>query len=460
MRHAINPAFKSLVWAAIGLTVCSATRVSMADTLTLLDGRRVSGTVKRSASGGWLVYESNGAILPVAAEQVYSIEITPPANLTAAQANQRLEGLRRWVAGTHEPAAAIRRYNWFIEQIKEPGAVAAAKADLAVWQDRERRHMVKIDGRWFDPHADRAALADAATAQADRARQLLKQGDTASAEPLLVEATQSDPRNGTALYLLALLRINQDDLPAARAALNALLPLAPDHAPTLNNLAVVQWKQNQCLAALSSYQEALAAAPVNRLIVDNVGAALAAMPGVFRTTAVYQQVQQDYQQQQAQLAQRMGQAGLVRYGSAWIPLAQFQQIQTQQKQAHEQLNRLAVAFDAAAKTAEEIDRDILQTQSELHRLQAAAYLQYNPYGLAALPLPIGAPAPVVYTNLQQDLQLQRQRRIQQSTLMVTMRQTAIDLQKQLSPPPSDLTQRVVGLEGTPLIAEAAPATQP
>jgi tetratricopeptide (TPR) repeat protein len=411
--------------------------------------------VKRAAAGGWIVYQSGGGVVPVAADQVSSIELTPPANLSTAQAMERLDGLRSWCAGTHEPAAAIRRYDSFIAQIKEPTALAAAKADLSVWQDRQQCRMVKVGQRWFDPKTDHDALVTETTAQADAARQLLKQGQSTQADPLLSEAVAADPHNATALYLLALVRLDQDDLPGARKSLDALMPLAMDHAPTLNNLAVVQWRQNQWMAALSSYQAALAAAPVELRIVDNVGAALAAFPSYFRSTPIYTQVMQDYQRQQQLLAQRMAGVGLVRYGSAWIPLAQRQQIEAQQKLARQQLNQLAAAFDAAAKTAEDIDRDILQAESQLRSLQLTALVQYNPYGLAPQPLPLAMPAPLAYTNLQQDLQLQQQRRNQQAGLMATMRQTAIDLQKQLAPPPNDLTQVLFGVEATPFIPEPA-----
>lgn len=461
MRHAAA----ACLFCAVGMLAAALPAPARADTVDLKDGTRVTGTLRRNGTGGWIVYTPGGGVVPVPAEAVLSVELAPSSALTPQQLDDRLQGLRQWadtrtLNNDWQLEAVIIRYQQFIVHLPPSPTRTAAQQDLKTWQERYRRRMVRIGQRWFDPATEAAAISDAASAQAEQARQLIKQRDLDAATPLLVQAVGADPANVASLYLLALVRFEQNDVDASRSALNALLPLEQNHAPSLNNLAVVQWRQNQFMAALSSYETAMKAEPGNQFILDNVAAALATLPQYLRTTAAYSEVRGEFDRQFAQLSARLEQVGLRRYGSQWIPAAQMEQIEQRMASARKQLDQLAAAFDASVKRAQQLDQNIFQMQAELSRMQMSVAIQFSPYGLAPVPIPAGAPVPALYANLQQDMQLAQQRRQQEASNMQFLRQQAIALQKQIAPPPMDWVQRMAGPAGTPMQPGRAPATQP
>ncbi len=190
--------------------------------------------------------------------------------------------------------------------------------------------MIKIGKRWILP-ADRATLMDEAAALADRARQLMKEGRTKEAEPLLTTALEDDPQNASALYLVALLRYQQQQFLAARKALDSVSFLVPNHAPTLNNLAVVQWRQRQYVPALVSYDGAMLARPGNKTILDNVAMALASLPVGARNSPVTLRVTRRFEEQDKVLAEQMAISGLHRHGTEWISDADFSDCRTRKK---------------------------------------------------------------------------------------------------------------------------------
>ena len=110
---------------------------------------------------------------------------------------------------------------------------------------------------------------------ADHARRAVKAGRFADAEPLVAAALVMDPQDASAHYLLGLLRLQQTQLAAARRAFEAAAALVPRHGPTLNNLAVVDWRQHRYADALARYDQAMVAAPSDPAVLANVAAALA-----------------------------------------------------------------------------------------------------------------------------------------------------------------------------------------
>src|SRR6185295_5504729 len=97
-------------------------------------------------------------------------------------------------------------------------------------------------------------------------------------DPLLTEAMENDPQCAPALYLRGVLQFQQNQLPAARKSFETVNTVIKDHAPTLNNLAVILSRQNAVMPSLNHYDQAITAAPVNKFILDNVAEALAMVP--------------------------------------------------------------------------------------------------------------------------------------------------------------------------------------
>src|SRR5439155_24004758 len=88
---------------------------------------------------------------------------------------------------------------------------------------------------------------------------------------------------------------------------------AADHAPTLNNLAVILWKQNAQAGAMGYYERALSSAPDSREILDNVAEALNALPAEQRKSTVATKLARHFADRDAALQKNMAERGLYRW---------------------------------------------------------------------------------------------------------------------------------------------------
>ena len=234
--------------------------------------------------------------------------------------------------------------------------------------------------------------------------------------------------------------------------------LVPNHAPTLNNLAVVQWRQHQFLAALSSYDAALAAAPESIAVMHNISVALADMPEPFQSTPIYQQLADHYQLRDQALVASMGQQGLRRFGDKWLPTAQVEQLEAHRQNVQKQLDEVSDSFDAVRQKIEELDRRRANLEEDRLRVIGPGPtpfdLSYTGQGVLSSPLS---------SDLAED---ERQDRLQRTLLVqkldgLTAR--AKQLQAEVAVPHEAREQRLIGVEGTPFVPAATPAaatTQP
>jgi tetratricopeptide (TPR) repeat protein len=425
-----------------------------ADTICLKDGSKLEGNLKHT-DDGWIV-TTNGKTSHVTSDQVQSIELTPAKDIGPRLAAERLSSLRRSVENLDDLPEIILRYHRFIDQINDQATSSEAKKDLTLWEDRLNQKMVKIGSRWILP-ADRARLIDEATILADQARQLMKQGRTKEAEPILSTAIEDDPQNISALYLLGLLRYQQEKIIDARKALDLVASLIPNHAPTLNNLAVVQWRQRQYAPALVSYDGAMLAWPGNKLILDNVAYALAGLPAIYKNTPVAQRVTRHFQEQDKLLAEQMALSGLHRHGTTWISDADFQRLQQQDKEKQAKLDAMSAEFDKIKDRVTEIDRNIEDTESQMHRIEASSYAR-DPTTGAMLQLPY----PTVYYDLDKDDKRMQADRAKEVKKMDALQQAARALQQPAAAGKIVDLQQMIGPEGTPVrtVATTQATTQP
>ncbi len=432
--------------------LAAASSAGAADIIYLKDGTQLQGAIQ-SAGDGWMVFR-NGAATHVSADQVKAIELSSSTDQSPQQAAERLGSLRRSLDSITDPAKAIARYQRFLGQITDPAATALARKDLAVWQDRLDQHMVKFDNKWLLPQ-QRDQLRDHANAMADFSRQLLKQGRAKDADPILAEALEHDPENVSALYLMALVRFGQDHALEARKSLDLLSGLMPGHAPTLNNLAVVEWRQHQFLASIASYDAAMAASPLNKEILDNVVVALQDLPREYRDSKVAQKTARDFADQDERLGRLMAAQGWHRYGALWVTDDELQQIARQQQQAKSQLDQMSGQFDQLKARADQLSQQIRDAESQMHLIESTSYVR-DPNSGAYLPVAY----PPIYFNLQQDDQRERQELAQLTSQMDSMRQTARSLQDQPATQWTTHIQRMIGPEGTPLDLAQAPVAPP
>ena len=411
-----------------------------ADILHLKDGGQISGDVKRDGDGWKVITASQTIHLP--ADQVDFIELTgAPAGPVAAAT--RLASLRRVVENLSDLPDIVSRFQRLVDTTTDPATLADAKKDLALWQDRAKQKMVKVGSQWVLPR-DRQKLIDQSMATTEQARQLVKQGRTKEADPLLTEAIKVNPQNAAALYLQGVIRYQQDQVIPARKLFESVAGLVPNHAATLNNLAATQWRQRQYIPALVNYDAAMLASPVNKQILDNVASALLALPAELQKSPVYARTLRHFQEQDQQLSEQLSSSGLHRYGAVWLADRDMEQIHVQEKQIQDKLDVMSGDFDRCKARIAELESEIAETEGQINRLDSAAFVT-DPRSGSLVQIPL----PATYYDLQRDDQKIRTDRANEIAKLDALTKQAQELQRSRPSVRYAGTQRIFGAEGTP-----------
>lgn len=411
-----------------------------AEVLRLKDGTSVEGTVKRT-EGGYDVTDGAGTVVHIDSDRVQRIDLTtrPVGNV---EAQQRLASLRRSVENQSDVNAIIDQFSRFIDQNRSSPAAQDAEHDLAGWRERRAKGMVKVGAQWVSAE-ERRALLDRVGGIVDQARQALADARLKEAEAYVQQALDVDPNNAGAAYLRGVMLYHLDQLQPARKALDTSASSLKDHAPTLNNIAVILWRQNQQMGALNFYLQAMAASPGTRGVLDNVAEALNALPDKERQFPLAKKAARVFADQDTDLQRRMAAAGFYRWGSGWVDKARYEKLQAIEKEIKAKIDDLSTQYDATKKKVDQIDTDMdddLKRMRLLEQTSVAVDANGNVFQL---------PLPPRYFELQRDVRQLSTDRADYVAKLDGLRTQARRVQQQMPTPRFTGQQRMMGAEGTP-----------
>jgi Tfp pilus assembly protein PilF len=424
-----------------------------AEIVNLTDGTQVEGKIQKT-SDGWTVTKSDGTVVAVDADKVVSI-VASRTQSPVSDAGERLESLRRVAGHSVDIQDIINRYQKFIAQSGDLSVAAEAQKDLAVWQDRQDKGMVKLGDQWITAD-ERERRRAAAETEAAPAKDLIANYRYKDAGVLLQQAIIDDPQSAPALYLQGVLFYKQDQVLQSRKSFEAVIQLVPDHAPTLNNLAVITWRQKSFVIAMNYYDQAMMAAPVAKEILDNVAEALNVVPSANQAAPVVLQAVKLFAEQDAVLQKLAATKGMYRWGATWVTAKQLEELKADEARVKQQLDALQQQFDAVQQKLTQIDAEIGQNTVEMDRLAAQSVFVDRNGNTIQLPLPDQ------YYTLKRDndsLTVQKQPLVQQQS---DLRNKAKDVQAQIPVPKFTGVQQIIGVEGTPVhdAAESDATTAP
>ncbi len=412
------------------------------DVIHLKDGTQLEGIVKHT-DDGWVIH-TNGKQIHVPVTDVDSIELSPATRASPQAAIERLASLRRSVEGLGDLTEITARFQRFVDQSTDATATAEAKKDLVVWQERSRLKMVKVGSEWVTSD-QRDKLIEHAESVAETARQLMKQGRTKEAEPLLQDVLKTDPTNATALYLTGVLRLQQDQLTASRKAFEAASAIIPNHAPTLNNLGIVQWRQHEYIPSLQCFDAAMLAKPVDRTIVDNVAVALQNLPIDLQKSPVTLKLLRHFNEQDQKLSEQMAQVGMRRLGSLWVSDHDLAQMKADEKLVQDKLDALSGEFDKTRERADTLSENIESNQAEMSRIEASSFVTDQVTGIR-----VAMPYPSTYYDLQREAQRMVRDRDAETAKLDAIKKQAQDLQNRRPTAKNQGVMQPIGAEGTPI----------
>jgi tetratricopeptide (TPR) repeat protein len=276
------------------------------------------------------------------------------------------------------------------------------------------------------------------------------------------QALDADPSNPAALYLRGVMLYSQQQIPAARKAFEAVNGLIIDHAPTLNNLAVVLWRQNQAIPALVYYDQGIAAAPVNRILLDNVAEALAALPDNQRKNAIAVKLFKHFTDQDTQLQSIMARSGMHRWGSSWVDGPTLDRLKAAEKEIKDKLEQLTTDINTARARIVEIGKTINDNNNSMQQMEANSYARDVNNNFIRLPLP-----GIYYTLQNENAKLDAERTAQEAKIQALF-ETGKRVKQQMPVPQFSGVQHLIGAEGAPLLsagsapppADPVPTTRP
>ena len=443
------------------LIVLSMTATLLADALVLKDGTRLEGSIKR-VGDHWHVTAADGKVTKVPASNVKAIEMGAPTSPTSGgspaapgSAEVGLASLRRSVEALSDINQIIERFERFISTTKDPAILAEANKDLATWRERRDKGYIKQGTNWVTAEeAEKLRTKSLSTAAA--ARDQLRAGHVQEAESLLQQALNEDPTNPAALYLRGVMLYRADKLVEARKAFEEVNRQLQQHAPTLNNLAVIGARQNQHGPALTIYDQAMQAQPVNKFILDNVADELGTMPEEARKGKAVERVIRRFTEQDLVLQQQLGPQGWFRWGSTWVDQKQLDALKAAEKEVNAQIATLETEFESNKQRVTEIENRIRTNEQQMRDMEGYRRTYRDKDGRV-----IFLPLPEAYYDLKRENQNLRDEQGRLQERFNQLREQARRVKQQLPTPKFTGVQQVVGVEGTPLLpAPGAPTTSP
>jgi tetratricopeptide (TPR) repeat protein len=443
-----------LVLLAVGM----AGSLALGDVVYLNDGTRLEGKVQR-VGDGWIVTDAAGHQTVVTPQQLASMEPSRPATRDAASADavaaDRLADLRLSVADVSDPRQAIDNYKTYLAKYGSTASGNTARSELATWQDRLDRGLVKYGGKWVEV-ADLSGLESQDFVRISQAGSLITDGHVKEGMAALAAILADDPHNAPALYVQGIGYFDLEQIPNSRKSLEAANAAAPHVGAALNNLGVVLYRQKQYSVALGYYDQAMLALPGNTQILDNVLEAMNSLPDSNRQTVIAQKVAKVLADQDAAAQKQMAAKGLVRWGATWIDQTQADQIKAAQEAIAQQVSTLqsqiAMLDQQTLMDGQMIDQNTMMMQ----QIQANSFMRDPTTGnVIVIPYP-----PNYYTMMATSAQLEQQ--IQSgNSKESSLRQEMARLQQQPLPVPKFTgVQHMMGPEQAVTLLPPGATTQP
>jgi len=311
--------------------------------------------------------------------------------------------------------------------------------------------MVKLGDAWITQE-ERERRRSQAETEAAPAKDLIDNYRYKEAAKILQQAIIDDPQSAPGLYLQGVLMYKQDQVGKARQSFEAVLPLIPDHAPTLNNLAVIAWRQKSFVVAMKYYDLAMMSAPVAKEILDNVAEALNVVPPENQAAPVVLQAVKLFAEQDAILQKLAATQDMYRWGATWVTSKQLEELKADEARVKQQMDAIQQQIDAIQLKLGQMDAEIDANQREMDRLSAQSiYVDRNGNT-------IQVPLPDQYYALKRNndsLTAQKQPLLQQQN---DLRGKMNDLQSQIPVPKFTGVQQIIGVSGTPTHDPTSAAT--
>jgi len=231
----------------------------------------------------------------------------------------------------------------------------------------------------------------------------------------------------------------------AKAEFVKVLTEVPDHAASLNNLAIILWRQNYPAGAAAKYALAMEASPENQLLLDNVAEALHAMPQESVDATPVRLALRLFLEQDALLQKRLAAQDQYRWGSTWVTAAELAKLKPAEQEMNDQLASLQTDIDSTQSSLDTENTEMANTRQLMGVFEAQATTRGERVGAPTLPI-----VSQTYLNLQQNLQQLQTSAAADEDRLNQLNEQAVRVRQSLPVQRYSGLQSLMGVEDAPL----------
>jgi len=346
------------------VTMLLVVTVALADaTVILKDGRRLTGQVIES--GDQVGVATEDGLKLFRRDEIERIEQDAFGRATSEE-RKAYRKAERAVQQVGEPAAAVAIWKRYLDSLSPDATLGAeARKRLVGWADAMKAGKVVWAGGAVTL-AERERMKSEAAAQLDKAIKQYHRADFRRAVTSLRETLRSWPDHPGALFYFALTMQRQRQPLEATRRYRAVLDIAPDHVPTLNNLAGLDCTRRQFRTAVPLMVRAAQLAPDVVAVNDNAFRTMlriedAGLRGFESDVTRIRNIA-------ARMESAMRSRGLVRWGTSWVTTQKYQDYKEKNAAIDKQLEAMAAEIRALDEQIAVLKARIVQ----LERLRRTA----------------------------------------------------------------------------------------
>ncbi|HTV49355.1 MAG TPA: hypothetical protein VMG59_13035 [Phycisphaerae bacterium] len=339
-----------LIFASSAYVVC-------AETITLQDGRVIQGQLTRQPSGLFLVQPDEGASFSIPTSDIVKIAMGAPKDPQQIAVDQ-WEYTQFIISQQTNLATIISSIQDYLQKYPDSPNAKDAAALLSQFQKYQTDGYVKFGDKWVTP-VERGDLANQVQTLVDGAIQSIHTSAPVQAMDQAQKILAIDPDNMDAMILAGVSEYSLGRQQDALTWFNKVLKSDPQNVIALNDAAVTSFAVNVQFQprALACYQTALNLASGNRMLLDNVAAALNDFQGD-TSGFLYKNLLNSFNGADQQMQAIMSQQGLYRFGGSWVSAEQKSQLEAKSEAYKQEKTTLQANYDIALVVLQGIDEQL------------------------------------------------------------------------------------------------------
>ncbi|HTV49356.1 MAG TPA: hypothetical protein VMG59_13040 [Phycisphaerae bacterium] len=341
--------------------------IAGAETITLQDGRVIQGQLTRQGDD-FLIQPDQGSAFTVPVSDVVSISLSGPTN-PQQDAIDQWQYLQSQIPQQNDLGQIVTMLQGYIKQYPQSPNLSDAQKILSEYVLDEAQGYVKFGGKWMSS-TDAEAMQKQLDAMIVDAVKQFRSGELIQSQTEAQKVLAADHGYADALIIIGVVQFRQNNLQNALIQFNTVLQKDPNNVIALNDAAIVYYQLNVNTQprALGQYQTALNQAAGNRLLLDNIAAALQSYQGDTQTI-LYTNLSKSFAIADQQMQIIMAKQGLYRSGAVWVSSAQKKQLDAQQEVFNTQKQALQASYDAALNSLQGINNQLSNLSTQISQLQ-------------------------------------------------------------------------------------------